>query len=78
MTDKQLADYAEQERVKITKFFKEWKGELPNIGFEKIIDQSLFINTSLQRLKQSHHSADFKANIIRLKKYKKAIENLIL
>ena len=78
MTDKQLADYAEQQRAEVTDFFNSYVGELPciTIGCEKIVEPKLFVSTSLARIKQSHKSSDFRAAMIRIKKYKKYLEQL--
>lgn len=78
MTPKQLAEYAEQERVKITEFFNSYKGELPKvkIGCEDITNPTLMVKTALERIKQSHKSQDFIANMIRIKRYKKYLENV--
>lgn len=77
MNTKQLADYAEQERVKITEFFNSYKGELPKVknGAEHIINPNLMVATGLERIKQSHKSADFIACMRRLKWYKQILEN---
>lgn len=77
MTEKQLAEYAEQERVKVTEFFNLYKGELPKvkIGCEDITNPQLMVSTALERIKQSHKSQDFIANMIRIKRYKKYLEN---
>jgi len=78
MTPKQLAEYAEQERVKITEFFNSYKGELPKVknGAENIVNPKLMVATGLERIKQSHKSADFIAAMRRLKWYKQYLENL--
>lgn len=78
MTPKELQRYAEQEREKITEFFNSYKGELPKvkIGCEDITNPQLFVSTALERIKQSHKSQDFIANMIRIKRYKKYLENV--
>jgi hypothetical protein len=77
MTNKQLADYAEQERIKITKFFTEYVGGLPKLkmGCEDITNPKRFIETNLERIKESHKSREFRAAMLRLKTYRKLIEN---
>ena len=78
LSDKQLAEYAEQQRAEVTVFFNSYLGELPcaTIGCEKIVEPKLFIETALERIKASHKSSDFRANMIRIKKYKKYLEQL--
>ena len=78
MTNKQLADYAEQQRTEVTDFFKGYVGEFPcaTIGCEKIVEPKLFVAIALERIKASHKSSDFRANMIRIKKYKKYLEEL--
>ena len=77
MTPKQLAEYAEQERVKITEFFNSYKGELPKVknGAENIINPKLMVEVGLERIKNSHKSTDFIACMRRLKWYRQYLEN---
>lgn len=78
LSDKQLAEYAEQQRTEVTAFFNSYLGELPcaTIGCEKIVEPTLMVKTALERIKASHKSSDFRANMIRIKKYKKYLEEL--
>ncbi len=78
MTQRELSEYAERERVAITKFFTEYVGEFPKlkIGCEDIINPQLFISTNLERIKESHKSREVIAAFVRLKKYRKEIESL--
>ncbi len=78
MNQRELSEYAERERIAITKFFTEFSGEFPKlkIGCEDIFNPKLMIETGLERIKQSHKSQDFVANMRRLKKYRKEIEKL--
>lgn len=78
MTPKQLAEYAEQERVKITEFYSNWKGELPKVknGAENIVNPKLMVATALERIKNSHKSTDFIACMRRLKWYRQYLETL--
>jgi hypothetical protein len=73
---KQLEEYANQEKKKITDFFKDYKGEIPSIGCEKVVDSKKFLETNLSRLQQHHTSQDFIAVMRRLKRIKKHIENV--
>jgi hypothetical protein len=78
LNQRELSEYAERERIAITKFFTEFSGEFPKlkIGCEDIFNPKLMIETGLERIKQSHKSQDFVANMRRLKKYRKEIEKL--
>jgi len=77
MTNKQLADYAEQQRTEVTDFFKGYVGEFPcaTIGCEKIVEPTLMVKTALARIQNKHTSTEFISNIIRLKKYREIIFN---
>lgn len=77
MNQRELADYAERERVAITKFFTEWLGEFPKLkmGCENITNPTLFVSNNLERIKQSPKSREVIAAFVRLKRYRKLIEN---
>ncbi len=78
MNSKELERYAEQERIKITEFYSNWKGELPKVknGAENIINPKLMVEVGLERIKNSHKSADFIACMRRLKWYRLYLENI--
>ena len=78
MTEKELLAYAEQERAAITKFFTEFKGELPKVknGAENIVNPKLMVEVGLERIKNSHKSTDFIACMRRLKWYRQYLEKL--
>ena len=77
MTPRELSEYAERERIAITKFFTEFSGEFPKLrmGCEDIVNPKRFLETNLERIKESHKSKEVIAAFVRLKKYRKEIEN---
>ena len=78
MTPRELSEYAERERIAITKFFTEFSGEFPKlkIGCELLTNPNKFVSTNLERIKESHKSREVIAAFVRLKKYRKEIEKL--
>jgi len=78
MNQRELSEYAERERVAITKFFTEYVGEFPKLkmGCEDIFNPTLFVQTNLERIKESPKSREVIAAFVRLKKYRKEIERL--
>jgi hypothetical protein len=78
LTPRELSEYAERERAAITKFFTEFSGEFPKLkmGCEDIVNPKRFIETNLERIKESHKSREVIAAFVRLKKYRKEIEKL--
>ncbi len=78
MTPKELSAYAAQQLQEITNFYSNWKGELPELkmGCEDIVNPKIFIETNLERIKESHKSKEVIAAFVRLKKYRKEIEKL--
>ena len=78
MTPRELSEYAERERIAITKFFTEFSGEFPKlkIGCEDITNPKRFLETNLERIKESHKSKEVIAAFVRLKRYRKEIERL--
>lgn len=75
MNTRELKAYDEQQRQDVIEFFDSYKGDLPNVGCEKIVMRDKFLSTSLERIKQPHTSADFVATMRRLKKIKQIIES---
>jgi hypothetical protein len=77
LTPRELSEYAERERIAITKFFTEFSGEFPKLkmGCEDITNPKRFVETNLERIKYSHKSAEFRAAMLRFKTYRKLIEN---
>ncbi len=77
MTPRELSEYAERERIAITKFFTEFSGEFPKLkmGCEDINNPTLFVSNNLERIKESPKSREVIAAFVRLKKYRKEIEN---
>jgi hypothetical protein len=78
MNPRELSEYAERERIAITKFFTEFSGEFPKlkIGCEDITNPKRFLETNLERIKESHKSKEVIAAFVRLKRYRKEIERL--
>ena len=78
MTPRELSEYAERERIAITKFFTEFSGEFPKLkmGCELLTNPKLFIENNLERIKESPKSREVIAAFVRLKKYRKEIEKL--
>jgi len=78
LTQRELSEYAERERIAITKFFTEFSGEFPKLkmGCEDIFNPTLFVQTNLERIKDSPKSREVIAAFVRLKKYRKEIEKL--
>jgi hypothetical protein len=78
LTPRELSEYAERERIAITKFFTEFSGEFPKlkIGCELLTNPNKFVSTNLERIKESHKSREVIAAFVRLKKYRKEIEKL--
>ena len=78
MTQRELSEYAERERVAITKFFTEYVGEFPKLkmGCELIVEPEKMVKTALVRIQNKHTSTEFISNIRRLKKYREIIVNL--
>lgn len=78
MTPRELSEYAERERIAITKFFTEFSGEFPKLkmGCEDITNPTLFVRTNLERIKESPKSREVIAAFVRLKKYRKEIDKL--
>ena len=78
MNQRELSEYAERERIAITKFFTEFSGEFPKLrmGCEDITNPTLFVRTNLERIKESPKSREVIAAFVRLKKYRKEIDKL--
>jgi hypothetical protein len=78
LTPRELSEYAERERIAITKFFTEFSGEFPKLklGCEDINNPTLFVSNNLERIKESPKSREVIAAFVRLKKYRKEIEKL--
>jgi hypothetical protein len=78
LTQRELSEYAERERIAITKFFTEFSGEFPKLkmGCELLTNPNIFVQTNLERIKESHKSREVIAAFVRLKKYRKEIESL--
>ena len=78
MNPRELSEYAERERIAITKFFTEFSGEFPKLkmGCEDITNPNKFVSTNLERIKESPKSREVIAAFVRLKKYRKEIEKL--
>lgn len=78
MNQRELSEYAERERVAITKFFTEYVGEFPKLrmGCEDIVNPKRFLEINLERIKESPKSREVIAAFVRLKKYRKEIEKL--
>jgi hypothetical protein len=78
LTPRELSEYAERERIAITKFFTEFSGEFPKLkmGCEDITNPKRFLETNLERIKESPKSREVIAAFVRLKKYRKEIEKL--
>jgi hypothetical protein len=77
LNQRELSEYAERERIAITKFFTEFSGEFPKLkmGCEDINNPTLFVSNNLERIKESPKSREVIAAFVRLKKYRKEIEN---
>jgi hypothetical protein len=78
LTPRELSEYAERERIAITKFFTEFGREFPKLkmGCEDITNPTLMVKTALARIQNKHTSTEFISNIRRLKKYREIIVNL--
>jgi len=78
LNQRELSEYAERERIAITKFFTEFSGEFPKLrmGCEDITNPTLFVRTNLERIKESPKSREVIAAFVRLKKYRKEIDKL--